>query len=97
MMEGKAKPHELKIRKEYLEAVEAGLKRFELRRDDRGYAVGDSLRFLVPDGAGGWKRSGREYEVVYILRGCPAYGLMEGFCILGIAEMPEGKGREGND
>ena len=36
--------HELKIKNEYLLAVIDGSKTFELRKDDRGYKVGDYLQ-----------------------------------------------------
>lgn len=36
--------HELKIWPPYFEAVAAGVKRHEIRVDDRGFAVGDILR-----------------------------------------------------
>jgi Domain of unknown function (DUF3850) len=50
--------HELKIWPDYFEAVRDGRKRFEIRRDDRGFAVGDVLllREFVPDAG----YSGRE-------------------------------------
>ena len=36
--------HELKILPEYYNAVKSGKKKFELRKGDRGFAEGDSLR-----------------------------------------------------
>jgi hypothetical protein len=36
--------HELKCWPEYFGPVKAGIKPFEIRKDDRGYAVGDHLR-----------------------------------------------------
>jgi hypothetical protein len=35
--------HELKIEPQYFDAVQNGSKRFEIRKDDRGFAVGDIL------------------------------------------------------
>lgn len=35
--------HELKILPEYFQAVRSGNKTFEIRKNDRGYAVGDKL------------------------------------------------------
>lgn len=36
--------HELKILPEYYDAVANGIKTFEIRKDDRNYKVGDTLR-----------------------------------------------------
>ncbi len=41
---GKPREHKLKTWPEPFQAVIAGAKRFEVRRDDRGFAVGDTLR-----------------------------------------------------
>ncbi|NBK09762.1 DUF3850 domain-containing protein [Enterococcus asini] len=35
--------HELKILPEYFEAVVSGRKRFEIRKNDRGFKVGDNI------------------------------------------------------
>lgn len=79
------KTHELKIKEKYFEEVLGGRKTFELRKDDRGYEVGDGIAFRVV---------GEEndppcavcalWKITYILRDCPEYGLMPGYCILGI-------------
>lgn len=78
------KIHELKISPEYFEDVRWNNKRFELRKDDRDFEVGDMIRlFEYKDG----KYTGRKtgvYEIRYILRNCPEYGLAEGYCILGL-------------
>jgi hypothetical protein len=74
--------HDLKILRQYFEPVRDGEKRFELRKNDRGYKVGDSLRLRKwEDG----EFTGRETTVTirYILQDCPEYGLADGFCILG--------------
>ena len=77
--------HEIKILPQYFELVVAprgGVKRFELRKDDRGYQVGDSVTLREWDGK---EYTGNEITVgiKYILRDCPEYGLMEGYCIFG--------------
>lgn len=77
--------HEIKILPQYFELVVAprgGVKRFELRKDDRGYQAGDSVTLREWDGK---EYTGNEITVgiKYILRDCPEYGLMEGYCIFG--------------
>lgn len=74
--------HRLKTLPEYYEAALSGEKTFELRKDDRGFRVGDVLRLME------WENdryTGREmsWRVKYILRG-PVYGLAEGWCILAL-------------
>ena len=75
--------HHLKIQSEYYEAVLAGTKRFEVRRDDRTprYAAGDTLILAeFEDGA----YTGRDITVFvdYIYRG--TIGLKDGYCIMSI-------------
>ena len=74
--------HELKILPEYFEAIDEGGKCFELRKDDRGYKVHDTLFLREWDGK---HYTGRKCtrNIAYILRNCPEYGLMDGYCILG--------------
>lgn len=81
--------HDLKIDPEYFDDVAAGHKAFELRRADRPYAVGDTLRLrefgrLPEHPAQGY--TGREcrVRVNYILRDVPGFGLADGFCLLSI-------------
>ena len=75
--------HILKIQPEYYEAVLAGTKRFEVRRDDRTprYAVGDLL--ILEEFADG-TYTGRDAAVLvdYIYRG--AIGRKDGYCIMSI-------------
>ena len=75
--------HYLKIRPEYYLPVTRGIKQFELRKDDRGYKVGDLVVLQEWDGE---KYTGREsfhLQIQYILRDCPECGLKEGYCIIG--------------
>lgn len=76
--------HIIKIRTEYYNAVLAGRKKFELRRDDRFFREGDSV-ILKEWNACEEKYTGRwqQVEISYVLRDCPEYGLMPGFCIFG--------------
>lgn len=80
---GKAadKVHEIKIAASYYDDVTSGRKRFELRKNDRGYKVGDTLKMLeFEDG----KHTGRiiDADIIYMLEDYA--GLEEGYCILGI-------------
>lgn len=73
--------HELKILPENFQAVWCGAKKAELRRDDRGFAIGDTLVLREWDGEK-FTGSGLAVLVTHILRNCPELGLADGFCIL---------------
>ena len=81
---------EKKILTKYYKAVVDGSKTFELRKDEDDIQVGDVLELREFDGE---KFTGRGTfrEVTYVLRNCPEYGLMDGYCIIGIQEMGEEK------
>lgn len=75
------KQHELKIVASDYKDVISGKKSFELRKNDRGYKQGDSLKMLeFKDG----KHTGRtiDADIIYMLEDYT--GLTEGYCILGI-------------
>lgn len=81
--DGKAehKVHDIKIAASYYDDVASRKKCFELRKNDRGYKVGDSLKMLeFKDG----KHTGRiiDANIIYMLE--EYTGLEEGYCILGI-------------
>ena len=76
--------HELKTWTEYFQRVFTGQKNFELRKDDRHFMVGDTLRLKE------WDNEKQEYTgrevfrtVTYILKG-GQFGLQEGYVIMGI-------------
>ncbi len=84
--------HELKTDPEPFDAVAIRAKTFEIRRDDRGFAVGDTLdlrktRFTGSEMADGkplvWEGPTAVRTVTHLLRG-PIYGLAEGWVILSI-------------
>ena len=81
--------HELKIVPKYYLPVKEGIKNFELRKNDRDYQVGDTLILCeatgVPVGDNTEGYTGRyvRKRIKYILKDCPEYGLIDGYCILG--------------
>lgn len=76
------KLHELKILPQYYEKVLNGEKRFEIRKDDRNFKIGDIIRLCEYDGK---EFTGRDslYNITYKLNG-GEYGLEKGYCILSI-------------
>lgn len=76
------KIHELKTLPQYFNEVFNGNKTFELRKDDRNYNVGDTLKLREFDGA----YTGRQCSriISYILKDAEQYGLKEGFVIIGM-------------
>ena len=77
--------HFLKILPKWYEDVESGKKKFEIRRNDRPFAVGDIL--VLQEYERG-RYTGREIqkEIEYIYTGDGTYGLSDEFCILGIKD-----------
>lgn len=90
--------HELKVWPEMWAALESELKTFEVRDNDRGFAVGDLLhlrewdpaRYVISEGntrgyRNDWAYTGRELwrRVVYILYG-GRFGLPENLCVMGL-------------
>lgn len=77
-----------KILPEYFKAVKDYRKTFELRKDDDNFEVGDTIRLAEWDGE---KFTGNICVrlITYILRDCPEYGLMPGYCILGVQSETE--------
>lgn len=80
--------HHLKTWRDPFAALLDGSKRFEFRRDDRGFQVGDILVLRE------WDHemllyTGREFfaQVTYVLReepGAVAFGVPEGYCVMSI-------------
>lgn len=71
--------HELKILPEYFEAVTSGRKRFEIRKNDRDYKVGDLL-YLREWNADEFTGNSYKAEVTYITD----YAQKDGSVVLGI-------------
>ena len=83
--------HDLKCWPEYFKAVKSGIKPFEYRKDDRGYAVGDILHLREYDPAT-FQYSGDEIDktVTYVLP-VVTYGAGndERYVIMGLASRPD--------
>lgn len=78
------KVHDLKCWPEPYDGLRWGRKTWELRKDDRGYAVGDILVLRE------WLQTEQEYtgsavarRVTYLMRG-PAFGLPDGYVIMSV-------------
>ncbi|HET7025076.1 MAG TPA: DUF3850 domain-containing protein, partial [Gemmatimonadales bacterium] len=79
------KEHSVKIQRPYFEAVVSGAKRYEIRRDDRGYAVGDALLLREIDDAGETTGRTAQRTISYISRPSDLGLLPEGVCVLSLA------------
>lgn len=83
--------HILKTWPEPFEAMRAGRKTHEHRKDDRGYEVGDMLvlRYFDPAENQGpllpLTRGELIRWVTYISRG-PAFGIPDGYCVMSVSE-----------
>lgn len=77
------KIHHLKIAPKYYNEVMSKNKQFELRKDDRDYQVGDFIILEEYENGNYTERTSGAFKITYILRECPEYGLMDGYCILG--------------
>jgi len=78
--------HRKKILPEYYKDVVSGEKTFEIRKDEDNIQVGDILVLEEFDGEK-YTGFGTERVVTYVLRNCPEYGLMDGYCIIGMQPM----------
>lgn len=78
--------HELKIGPLYLQQIKEGVKRFEIRKDDRGFKVGDILRLREWWDEDDIECSGygpNECMVRIIYR--TEFAQQDGYCVLGIS------------
>nr|DAM82127.1 MAG TPA: activating signal cointegrator [Caudoviricetes sp.] len=84
-----AKIIEIKIAPEHFADVKRGVKKAELRYNDRNYEVGDLL--VLREYAGG-EYTGRRYcvTITHILQNC-GFGLLDGWAMLSIKPFKEAK------
>jgi len=81
------KTHELKTWPEYFKAVKEGVKKFEVRKNDRDFKVGDLVRLNEYDPeteelSGDWE----VFEISYILKG-PEFGIKNGYCVISLGSV----------
>ena len=76
------KVHELKILPRYFSYD----KNFELRKNDRGFEVGDIVVLREWSSDDGYTGRYSIRVIQYILENVKEYGLADGYCILGLSE-----------
>lgn len=81
--------HELKIEKQFADAVLDGRKTFEVRKNDRGFNVRDLVRFTVVEHGvateavcKGHPLNRAVYRITYVLSG---WGIKDGYVAFSIA------------
>lgn len=81
------KLHNLKIKERYFYDVAQGLKKAELRQDDRQYEVGDLIHFVDVKGNEIDCFENNLYKITHTLRNVEEYGLKSGYAILSIEKV----------
>lgn len=78
--------HTLKLNIKYECPIKYGYKRFEVRKNDRDFQVGDIIEFIGVDDNGNILGTTLPYyQITYILKDFPQ-GLKKGYVVLGIEE-----------
>lgn len=79
--------HKLKIKEDFANAILACEKRFEIRKNDRGFQRGDLIEFVVVDDKGVAHHHEIDmhlYQINYVMNG---YGLKNGYVVFGIEDV----------
>lgn len=85
------KEHIVKSETDYFSQLWRGQRAFEVRRNDRGYAVGDIIVFQEYDRVNGAYSDREERRrISFILPADTRLGLMPGYCVLGLTAVPPG-------
>lgn len=80
--------HGLKIYQEYFEAVKDGRKKFEIRKNDRDYNVGDILVLLEYDK---YYEAFTGEKITVEITYMTGFAQQDGYVVLGIEEIWEGE------
>lgn len=87
MTREKVKRHNLKLRVDFADDVCMGRKNFEVRKNDRGFLKGDTVKFSCVDKSGlpiPHVINDKVYEITYVLSG---WGIKDGYVVFGIREI----------
>ncbi len=79
--------HKLKIKEDFANAILAYEKRFEIRKNDRGFQRGDLVEFIVVDENGCELQhniNSYQFVITYVMNG---YGLKNGYVVFGIDDV----------
>ena len=79
--------HKLKIKEDFANAILACEKRFEIRKNDRGFQRGDLVEFIAVDENGCELQhiiNNYLFEITYVMNG---YGLKNGYVVFGIEDV----------
>ncbi len=98
--------HELKTVNRYWDAVAAGSKTFEVRRNDRAFQTGDIIvltrttengnydtRLQDRSPGGSFEKSQISFRITYLLQG-GQFGIEPGFCVLGLGRVDASEERD---
>ena len=72
--------HDLKTETQYFQAVENGEKKFEARKNDRDFKIGDMVTLEETVSGVYTGRKLAPFEIKYILHG-KQYGVEDGYCV----------------
>lgn len=64
-----------------LDVVSGGPKNFEIRKNDRGYKVGDLVTLMEWSPENGYSGESVTVTIKWLMKDCPEFGLLNGFCI----------------
>ena len=81
--------HRIKLLEKYADDVFDGTKPFEIRKNDRGYKVGDTVSFLPVNANGDSVKhpiNDAFFVISYLLKG-PLYGLEEGYVVFALEKL----------
>lgn len=73
--------HQLKLSSKYFDDVQNGKKTFEVRKNDRGYNVGDILLLNEINEKNEYTGRAVKVKVTYFFS---LFGLASGYCVLGV-------------
>jgi hypothetical protein len=83
------KSHKLKLLETFADDVLIGYKTFEVRKNDRGFQKGDTVKFVCVDSNGveiPHSINTKTYRITYVLNG---WGIENGYVVFGIQEVKE--------